>query len=214
MELIREIDMAEADTIRLPTEQLAEPPPATSRRQVQSLMVRIGKLLRRRFERKQSVEAKMRYHQQQLQRLGSQLSDSKEDQRMRGLADRIYGYCSAHQEELERDAGGRTVSFKSGGKFSWRDSPVSLEVTDEGLLLESIRKARLTRELVTYEPKIDLSKLRKNPELLKRLKGIRKVERTMFRIEPPETDERLETEAGSSWPRRWVIRQPRSRVFA
>lgn len=207
--------MADAGAIRLPEDTGAQVRgPARSLAEVRSLISRIGKKLRRRMGQRRAVEAKMKRYREELVRLGERLADTATDQEMQELADRVCSYCEANQKKLEEDAGGRTISFESGGKFGWRDAPLALEVTDQHVLLESIRKARLARELITYEPKIDLARIKKDPELLKRLKGIRAVEKTMFRIEPAETDERLETESGTDAPRAWLIKQPKSRVFA
>jgi phage host-nuclease inhibitor protein Gam len=188
-------------------------PPARSLREVRSIISRIGKKLHSRANRRRKIEERMERCRKELADLSDKLADSQDSARLSVLADRAYAYCDKHQAELEGRVDGRTVSFEDGSAFAWRDTPFALEVTDEDVLLKSIRDERLVRQLVTFVPRIDLAQIKKDPELRARLKGIKYERKTLFRIEPAETDERLETETGRERPA-WEIKRPRSRVVA
>jgi phage host-nuclease inhibitor protein Gam len=200
--------------IRLVAEEAEEhAPPARSLREVRSIIRRIGQKLRSRANRRRRIEERMERCKREIADLSDKLAASQEGAGLTMLANRAYAYCDKHQQELEARVDGRTVSFEDGSSFSWRDLPFALEVTDEEALIKSIKHERLARQLISYTPKIDLARIKKDPELRARLKGIKYERKTIFRIEPSETDERLEAETGRERPA-WEIKRPRSRVVA
>jgi phage host-nuclease inhibitor protein Gam len=206
--------MAEADVAYIADTLTNTVQPARSLKETRSFIKRIGSKLRRRAARRHRLEELAAQCRDELARLSGNLDSSKEAEELRVLADRVYLFCEEEQEDLERSAGGRTVTFEDGGKFGWRDNPLKIpdEISDEDLI-PIIRRARLMGALVTYKPKVDRQRILKDPEIREKLKGIRFDRSTVFRIEPPETDERMEALSGKDRPV-WEIKKPRSRTVA
>lgn len=109
------------------------------------------------------------------------------EKRLAELMQGLYVYAEGHRKELTKDGNVKTVTLPSG-KFLWRLGNRTVQVTDAGEAIKSIKERGLAKKLIkTVETVIKSAVKKEKDEVVDSLKGVAITQAETFRVEPNKT---------------------------
>lgn len=100
---------------------------------------------------------------------------------------RLFVYAAANREKLTRGGRRKTVRL-STGKLYWRFTPPALFIKNKNQLLRTLDRSEKLRRFIRIIARVDVDLLRRHPEIVSGLPGVRLTRREEFVVKPNKAD--------------------------